>query len=181
MGKVVSLEELILQRQQWKGNGQRLVFVSGCFDLLHPGHIRLLEQARDCGEVLAVGVLSDASVSADLSATKAADGAAKKPNEAKQIKHPTPNRPITPASERCEILAALAMVDYAFEFSDSAALPDLITRLAPNLIVEGAEPSSPASVVGETAVRAGVEVVRIPLEPGHSTSGLIERITQLNA
>ena len=165
MGKVVSLEELILQRRQWKGNGQRFVFVAGCFDLLHPGHIRLLEQARDCGDILAVGVLSDASVATPSVVTGA---------------HGVVKRPITPASERREILAALSMVDFAFELSGSA-LPDVITRLNPDVIVEGAEPSPSGSAVSEAARQAGVEVVRIPLEPGHSTSLLIERIAQLHA
>ena len=161
MGKVVSLEELILQRRQWKGNGQRLVFVAGCFDLLHPGHIRLLEQARNYGETLAVGVQSDASVAAKCAAKRDASGNVK--------------RPITPASERCEILAALAMVDFTFEFSDSA-LRDVVTRLAPDIIVEGSAPSASASAIREAAARAGIEIMRIPLEPGHSTSLLIERI-----
>jgi D-glycero-beta-D-manno-heptose 1-phosphate adenylyltransferase len=166
LGKVVSLEGLILHRHQWKGNGQRLVFVAGCFDLLHPGHIRLLEQAHDRGEILAVGVLSDASV-AGTPAGEAEAGANVK-------------RPITPASERCEILAALAMVDFTFEFSDSE-LHQVIKRLAPDVVVEGSEPCASGPAIGEAAARAGIEVMRIPLEPGHSTSLLIERIAQIDA
>jgi len=165
VGKIISLDELILQRPQWKADGRRLVFVAGCFDLLHPGHIRLLEQARDHGELLVVGVLSDASVIAEAAAKTEAPGKVK--------------RPITCASERCEILAALAMVDYAFEFSD-CAVEDVLNRLGPDAVIEGSDPSGRDSAVRKAAIRAGLDVVRIPLEPGHSTSLLIERITQLH-
>ena len=165
MGKVVSQDELILYRSEWKRNGQRTVFASGSFDLLHPGHVRLLEQARGLSDVLVVGVESDSAVHAKFSNPAA-------PNI-------TLARPITPAAERMEILAALAAVDYVVEFNEPAAA-DLLTHLKPEVIVEGGE-TDPAftdrSEVGATEPR----IVRIPLEPGFSTSRLIDRIKQLNA
>lgn len=168
MGKVLSLDELVLHGHEWKGDGKKIVFVAGYFDLLHPGHIRLLEQAHSYGDIVVVGVLSDPFVS-----TPAAGAV---PARTCGVK-----RPITPAAERAEVLAALAAVDFAFEF-DSDSFSDLLGRLQPDLAVEGAEPSSPMSLAWAAAKATGLgDVIRIPLEPGHSTSRLIERITQLRA
>lgn len=158
MGHVVSQDELILYRSEWKRNGKRVVFASGRFDLLHPGHIRLLEQARQLGEILVVGVESDASMRASS-----------RPNDAANS---SLERPITPASERMELLAALAAVDCAVEF-DASTPKDLLTRLQPDVIVTGG--SDPANRKAESMI------VSIPLEPGFSTSRLIDRITQLRA
>jgi rfaE bifunctional protein nucleotidyltransferase chain/domain len=167
LGKVISQKDLILRRPEWKGNGEKLVFVAGCFDLLHPGHVRLLEQARNHGDIVVVGVFDDASAHA------AHAGSARSPASV--------SRPITPACERSEVLAALAAVDYVFEF-DASLFPDLLGRLQPDVAIEGSEPSSPMSLAWAAAKATGlVDVVRIPLEPGHSTSRLIERITQLPA
>lgn len=163
MGKVVSQEKLILQCREWKGNGKRVVFVAGCFDLLHPGHIRLLEQARSHGDIVVVGVLSDESV--QMSSGRSA---------------PNVKRPVTPAAERVEVLAALAAVHCVFEFDGSAAA-DLLARFRPDVIVEGTERSPAGSLVAMAAKAAGIDLIRIPLEPGHSASRLIERILQLRA
>jgi rfaE bifunctional protein nucleotidyltransferase chain/domain len=158
VGHVVSQDELILYRSEWKRNGKRVVFASGRFDLLHPGHIRLLEQARQLGEILVVGVESDASMRASSGPNNAANSSLE--------------RPITPASERMELLAALAAVDCAVEF-DASTPRDLLTRLQPDVIVTGG--SDPANRKAESMI------VSIPLEPGFSTSRLIDRITQLRA
>ena len=160
MGQTISQDELILQRREWKRNGQRVVFASGRFDLLHPGHIRLLEQARSCGDILVVGLASDATIAAQ-------EGR---------------GRPITPAEERAEILAALAAVDFVAEYAGNSARA-MIAQLAPDVVVRGGEAGSQESSFREDdEVRsAGGEVIRIPLEPGHSTAGLIERITQVKA
>jgi rfaE bifunctional protein nucleotidyltransferase chain/domain len=157
---VVSQSELILQRREWKRNGKRVVCVIGVFDLLHPGHVRLLEQARASGDILVVGIQNDA--------------------RAREEKGP--NRPVTPAAERAEILSALAAVDFAVILNDERA-DEFITRLAPDAVVQGREPSSSKSVVAEisAAQAAGAKVIQIPPEPGHSTSRLIERIKQLRA
>jgi D-beta-D-heptose 7-phosphate kinase/D-beta-D-heptose 1-phosphate adenosyltransferase len=158
---VVSQSELILQRREWKRNGKRVVCAMGVFDLLHPGHVRLLEQARTFGEILVVGVRSDA--------------------RAREEKGP--NRPVTPASERAEILAALAAVDFAVVMSDEQAENEFIAQLLPEMVVQGrASGASRNTVVENEAARAaGVKVIQIPPEPGHSTSRLIERIKQLRA
>jgi rfaE bifunctional protein nucleotidyltransferase chain/domain len=158
VGQVVSQEELILHCGEWKRNGKRMVFVSGRFDLLHPGHIRLLEQARELGEILVVGVQSDAAVRvSSVSGGPARNGL---------------ERPVTPASERMEILAALAAVDYAVEF-DASTPDDLLARLEPDIVVVGRG--------DQVSHAAGRKIVSIPLEPGFSTSRLIDRISQLRA
>jgi D-beta-D-heptose 7-phosphate kinase/D-beta-D-heptose 1-phosphate adenosyltransferase len=157
---VVSQSELILQRREWKRNGKRVVWVVGVFDLLHPGHVRLFEQARASGDILVVGVQNDA--------------------RAREEKGP--NRPVTPAAERAEILSALAVVDFAVILDDERA-DEFIAQLVPDVIVQGREPSSSKHIAAEISVAqpAGVKVIQIPPEPGHSTSRLIERIKQLRA
>jgi len=169
LGQVISQDSLILQRQIWKGNGQSVVLVSGCFDLLHPGHIRLLEQARAYGDILLVGVQSDAGVRASKGHIVSSGSAGG-----------TVPRPITPAIERAEILAALAAVDYVTEFDGS---PDaLVARLAPDTVVYGAAPGGEAPAKNVRQDRAsgatGANSVAILLEPGYSTESLLERIVQ---
>lgn len=160
MGRLISQDELILHRHDWKRNGQRVVFASGRFDLLHPGHVRLLEQARSLGDVLVVGLASDAAVAAQKGR----------------------GRPITPAEERAEILAALAAVDFVVEYAEDPPR-SLLARLSPDFVVRGGEPGSEeSSFREEDEVRAaGGDMIRIPLEPGHSTAGLLERIAPLKA
>ena len=157
---VVSQSELILQRREWKRNGKRVVCAIGVFDLLHPGHVRLLEQARASGDILVVGVQNDA--------------------RAREEKGP--NRPVTPAAERAEILSALAAVDFAVILNDERA-DEFITRLAPDALVQGRGVASGKHIAAEigAAQADGVKVIQIPPEPGHSTSRLIERIKQLRA
>jgi rfaE bifunctional protein nucleotidyltransferase chain/domain len=168
LGKVVSQEEILLQRREWSAQGKRAVFLVGGFDLLHPGHVRLLEQSRAYGDVIAVGVFSD-----DAFSGGAVDRYAKIPG-------PPVKRPIIPACERAEVLAALAAVDFAFEI-DSRTLTDFLRRFRPDAIVDGGEPSLAASPLATAASAAGVKVIHIPLEPGHSSTRLIERIAQLRA
>ena len=165
LGIVVSQDELILHRSEWKRNGKRAVFASGSFDLLHPGHVRLLEQARAVGEVLVVGVESDATVRA-----RSAEGGVKSAIA----------RPITPAAERMEILAALEAVDYVVELD--APTPDqFLARLNADVVVGGGGESDPAFTDRSDAGTSVPRIVRVPLEPGHSISRLIDRIKQLTA
>jgi D-beta-D-heptose 7-phosphate kinase/D-beta-D-heptose 1-phosphate adenosyltransferase len=161
---VVSQTDLIFQRHEWKRNGKRVVCVVGAFDLLHPGHLRLLEHARDLGEILVAGVQSDASARAN-----AASGAA-----AVAL--------VNPAAERAEILAGLAAVDYVTEYGEPTPR-EFIARLAPDVLARGGEITSDQSDFrDDEAVRAcGGKVVRIPLEPGYSTSRLVERIKNIHA
>ena len=165
MGRVISPNELITRRAEWKRYGKRVVFVSGSFDFLHPGHIRLLEQGRARGDILAVGVESDRN--AYSASVPAGDFV---------------RQPINPAAERAEIVAALAAVDYAFE-NDEKSPSDVIAWLDPDVVVEGGNPATGSSRAAGQNARTGAtdKLVRIPLEPGHSTARLIQRIKNLNA
>jgi D-glycero-beta-D-manno-heptose 1-phosphate adenylyltransferase len=133
--------------------GKLVVFTNGVFDLLHPGHIRYLQQARRLGDVLIVGVNSDRSVRA--------------------IKGP--QRPITPEDERAEIVEALACVEAAVVF-DEETPHALIAALEPDVLVKGADWAEDA-IVGRDIVEArGGRVVRVPIEAGYSTTALLRKI-----
>jgi rfaE bifunctional protein nucleotidyltransferase chain/domain len=159
LGQVVSQTELLLHRGGWKRNGRVVVCVAGSFDLLHPGHIRLLEQARSLGDILVVALRSDASV---RSAPRSA--------------------PIIPASGRSEILAALSAVDEVTEISEPSPL-EFLARFRPDVYVRGATPSAerPASREDAEIAALGCRIVRIPAEPGYSTAHLLQRIADLPA
>ena len=132
---------------------RRVVFTNGCFDLLHPGHIRCLEQARALGDLLIVAINSDASV-------RRMKGA---------------ERPVMPEGERAEVLAALAAVDYVTVFEEDTPR-EIIARLVPDVLVKGGD-WGPDQIVGRAEVEtAGGRVVSIPLEQGYSTTSLLERI-----
>jgi D-glycero-beta-D-manno-heptose 1-phosphate adenylyltransferase len=136
-----------------RATGQRIVFTNGVFDLLHPGHVRYLRAARAEGDVLIVGVNSDRSV-------RALKG---------------PDRPLHPEAERAELIAALACVDAAVVFDEDTP-QEIITALEPDVLVKGAD--WPADqIVGRAIVEArGGRVVRVEVEPGHSSTQLIERM-----
>src|SRR6202041_3845795 len=129
---VVSQSELILHRQEWKRNGKRVVCVAGAFDLLHPGHVRLLEQARGLGDVLIVVLQSDEGVRVAAEQGDKLVGA-----PAPVVPGSFPAKPITPAAERAEILAALAAVDFVTIFYEPTA-GEFIVRLAPEGLAQGA-------------------------------------------
>jgi len=135
--------------------------VVGVFDLLHPGHIRLLEQARAQGDILVAAVESDARARGKKGA----------------------GRPIMPAAERAEIVAAFEAVDAAVELGEEALAAKFMDEFAPDILVEGSSASAgkSAAKVKDSASPSRVAVVHIPPEPGHSTSRLIERIKQLRA
>jgi rfaE bifunctional protein nucleotidyltransferase chain/domain len=133
--------------------GKRVVFTNGCFDLLHIGHIRLLEKAREKGDCLVVAVNSDSSV--------------------RQIKEP--GRPVMPEGQRAEVIAALGCVDWVTIFTEPDPLV-LIRLLKPDVLVKGTDWSE-EEIVGAPEVReAGGQVLRIPLVPESSTSVMVERI-----
>lgn len=132
-----------------------MVFTNGCYDVLHPGHIRLLEQARSMGDLLVVGLNTDASV-------RRAKG---------------PGRPLTPQGERAELLLALEAVDGVVLF-DEETPRDLIAELLPDVLVKGADWSH--FIAGREEVEAaGGRVVAVALEPGYSTTGILEKILTL--
>lgn len=153
MGRVVTQDELIFHVAEHKRNGERMVFTNGCFDLLHPGHIRGFEQARALGDALIVAINSDSSV--------------------KFLKGD--DRPIIPQQERAEILAALAAVDYVVIF-DELTPREMIARVLPDVLVKGGDWGANEIVGREEIEGAGGRVVSIALEPGYSTTALIEKI-----
>jgi D-glycero-beta-D-manno-heptose 1-phosphate adenylyltransferase len=147
------LPETLRLVQRWRTEGRRIVFTNGVFDLLHIGHLRYLQHARSLGDVLIVGINSDRSV-----------GACK-----------GTGRPITPAGERAEILAALNVVDTVVVFDEDTPHA-VVAAIQPDVLVKGADWAANA-IVGRDVVEArGGTVVRVPIEPGYSTTALIERI-----
>lgn len=152
-GKILSGEELLRERERLRGEGKRLVFTNGCFDLLHVGHVRYLEAARREGDALVVAINSDASV--------------------RELKGA--GRPIMTESERAEMLAALVMVDYVTVF-DSLSPRLLIAELLPDVLVKGGDYSLD-EIHGRNEVEAaGGRVLSLPFVEGASTTGIIERI-----
>ncbi len=151
--KVKTLDVLVPIVRAAQAEGRRVVFTNGCFDLLHRGHVRYLAQARALGDLLVLGLNGDASVEA--------------------LKGP--GRPITPAEERAEVLAALDAVDYVTVFEELT--PErLIAALQPDVLVKGGD-WAPDQVVGrQTVERRGGEVRALPYVDGASTSGIIQRI-----
>lgn len=152
--KVLTLEHLKVRAAAWRSAGERIVFTNGCFDLLHIGHITLLEDARREGDRLVVGINSDASV--------------------RGLKGPT--RPIVGERERGRILAALAAVDAVIVFDEPTPL-ELIVALRPDVIVKGGDYSE-ETVVGAKEVRSwGGTVKIVPTVEGFSTTKLIAKAT----
>ena len=152
---VLTLEEAIPRFGREKRNGRRVVFTNGCFDLLHPGHIRSLELARALGDMLIVGLNSDASV--------------------RQLKGK--GRPVITERERAEILAALECVDAVVIFDDRTPR-EMITGLLPDVLVKGGDWPGDQIVGREEVEAAGGRVVSVPVVPGYSTSAILERIRE---
>ena len=146
-------DEAVALAGRRRAAGQRIVFTNGVFDLLHVGHLRYLQRARALGDVLIVGLNSDRSV-------RALKGG---------------GRPITPEGERAEILEALSCVDAVVVFDEDTP-HDLIAAVQPDVLVKGADWAEDA-IVGRDVVEArGGRVVRMPVEPGQSTSAILDRI-----
>ena len=151
--KVITRSALAPLAGVLRARGERVVFTNGCFDFFHPGHLRLLSEARDLGDCLIVGLNSDLSV--------------------RRLKGP--DRPIIPESDRAALLAALDVVDYVCCFDASTPI-ELIEAIRPDVLVKGGD-YAPEDVVGRDLVEgAGGEVVLIPLRAGWSTSSLIARL-----
>jgi D-beta-D-heptose 7-phosphate kinase/D-beta-D-heptose 1-phosphate adenosyltransferase len=151
---ILSRADAVAWVQRLRARGLQIVFTNGVFDLLHPGHVRYLQQARGCGDALIVGLNSDRSVRA---LAKAGD------------------RPLTPEGERAEVLDALASVD-AVTIFDQDTPHDIVAELQPDVLVKGAD-WGPDNIVGREIVEArGGKVVRIPVVEGYSTTRLIAKI-----
>lgn len=157
--KVITGDQLAPLLAEHRRHKQVIVFTNGCFDLMHIGHTRYLQAARNLGEVLVVGVNSDESVRA---LQKGSD------------------RPIVPEAQRAEVLAALACVDYVVMFPE----PDpasLIAALQPDILVKGGDWPLDRIVGRETVEARGGRVQTIPLVPGVSTTTLVQRIRSTTA
>ena len=135
-----------------RGEGKRIVFTNGVFDILHPGHVRYLQAARGHGDLLIVGLNSDASVR----------------------RNKGPERPINPEHERAEVLAALACVDAVSIFDDDTP-GDIIRRVQPDILVKGSDWPADQIVGRDTVEARGGRVILEPVEQGYSTSGIIEK------
>ncbi len=153
--KIKSLQELATIRDGIRNHGGKIVFTNGCFDLLHVGHVRYLEEARSLGDALIVAVNTDGSV----------------------MRIKGPDRPIVPEGDRAELVASLECVDYVTLFDTPDPLP-VIRRLLPDFLVKGADWAVDRIIGAEDVVRAGGQVVTINVVPGHSTSDLIRKIAE---
>lgn len=152
MGIFYSRPDLIAMRAEWKRAGKTVVFTNGCYDLLHPGHIRLLEQARSLGDLLVLALNSDDSV--------------------RRIKGPL--RPLITERDRVAVAASLEAVD-AVTLFDEDTPRELIAALLPDILVKGADWAH--FIAGREEVEAaGGRVMALALEPGYSTTGIVERI-----
>jgi rfaE bifunctional protein nucleotidyltransferase chain/domain len=155
VSEILSLEDALRRRAAARALQQSYVFTNGCFDVIHPGHVALLSQARKLGHYLLVGINSDRSV-------RALKGQ---------------GRPLQDEHARAQVLAALQDVDGVVVFDEDTPL-ELIRALVPDVLVKGGD-YAPEQVVGREEVeRAGGRVVIVPLVPGHSSSSVAERMRQ---
>lgn len=152
VGRFYTREELVAARAEWKREGQVVVFTNGCYDLLHPGHIRLLEKARSLGDLLILALNTDASV--------------------RRLKGPS--RPLISEGDRAALACGLEAVD-AVAFFDEDTPRELIAAVLPDILVKGADWAH--WIAGREEVEAaGGKVLALPLEPGYSTTGIVEEI-----
>ena len=153
MARVLDPAALDAFVREQRAAGRRIVFTNGVFDILHPGHLRYLQAARGHGDLLIVGVNSDASVR----------------------RNKGPSRPINPEEERAEVLAALACVD-AVSIFDAETPADIIRRVQPDILVKGADWPADQIVGRDTVEARGGRVILEPVEQGYSTSAIIQKI-----
>ena len=153
---IFTRSEIIEQRAQWRREGKTVAFTNGCYDILHPGHIRTLEAARSRGDVLILALNTDASV--------------------QRMKGPT--RPVICQNDRARLAASLSAVD-AVTFFDEDTPRELIAAVLPDVLVKGADWNH--FVAGREEVEAaGGRVETVTLEPGFSTTNIVEEITRLS-
>lgn len=156
MTKTVNIDALIRERQRLRREGKRVVFTNGCFDLLHPGHVSYLKQARSLGDALVVALNSDRSVR-----TLKGEG-----------------RPILNQQERAEVIAALEAVDYVTVF-DEETPREMIAAVLPDVLVKGGDWALDEIIGREEVEAAGGRVLSLPYIEGSSTTDIIERIKKL--
>jgi D-beta-D-heptose 7-phosphate kinase/D-beta-D-heptose 1-phosphate adenosyltransferase len=156
VSRILPLDEVVALVHRWRRDGRAIVFTNGVFDVLHPGHVRYLADARACGDALVVGINSDRS------ARRLDKG---------------PDRPVHPEHERAEVIAALRVVDAVVVFDEETPLA-AVTAIQPDVLVKGADWDADA-IVGRDVVEArGGRVVRVPLAPGYSSSAILARLRQ---
>jgi len=154
MARFYTREELLQARAHWKQQEKKVVFTNGCYDILHPGHIRLLENARNHGDVLILALNTDASV--------------------QRLKGPL--RPFLNEQQRVEIATALEAVD-AVTLFDEDTPRELIAAVLPDVLIKGADWSH--FIAGREEVEAaGGTVLALPLEPGYSTTNIVDQIVR---
>ena len=148
--KILPLKKLLTLRELWRWERRKVVFTNGVYDILHPGHVKLLEKSRSLGDVLILALNTDAS--------------ARRLDKA-------PGRPVNRLADRAAVAAALACVDVVVSFDEDTPAR-LLAKLKPDVLVKGGD-YKPSSVAGRE--HAG-KVVIVPLKPGYSTTGLIKRL-----
>jgi rfaE bifunctional protein nucleotidyltransferase chain/domain len=152
MGSLYDRAELVRARLEWRRDAKTVVFTNGCYDILHPGHIRLLEQARSLGDVLILALNTDASVA--------------------RLKGST--RPLISQDQRARMAAALEAVD-AVTFFDEDTPRELIAEVLPDILIKGADWAH--FIAGREEVEAaGGKVMALALEPGYSTTNIVEEL-----
>ncbi len=151
--KILSLKNLLIALKKERNKGRRIAFTNGCFDILHAGHVRYLKKARSFGDILVVGLNSDASV--------------------RKIKGK--RRPIVGQKDRAEVLAALCPIDYIVLFNEPTPLR-LIENILPDVLIKGADWAQKEIAGAEIVKRNKGRVVRITLARGRSTTNIIEKI-----
>jgi rfaE bifunctional protein nucleotidyltransferase chain/domain len=156
MDKIVSFSQIKILSQQYKNEGKTIVFTNGCFDLLHAGHVKYLNDAANFGDILILGLNSDQSV--------------------RKIKGE--KRPVIQQNQRSQVMAALECIDHVVLFDE----PDpgkLIHTICPHILVKGADWAEKDIIGADVVIKHGGQVQRITLEPDISTTKIIERIGRL--
>jgi D-glycero-beta-D-manno-heptose 1-phosphate adenylyltransferase len=157
VGRFYTREELVEARAAWKREAKRVVFTNGCYDILHPGHIRLLEKARSMGDLLILALNTDAGVG--------------------RLKGPS--RPLIAEQDRVTMALSLEAVD-AVALFDEDTPRELIAAVLPDILIKGADWAH--FIAGREEVEAaGGKVLALPLEPGYSTTGIVEEILARSA
>ena len=152
MANFYSRAELVCARVQWRREGKTVVFTNGCYDILHPGHVRLLEKARSLGDVLILALNTDASVA----------------------RQKGPTRPLIGQDERARMALALEAVD-AVAFFEEDTPRELIAEVLPDILIKGADWAH--FIAGREEVEAaGGKVMALALEPGYSTTNILEEL-----
>ena len=153
MKKILTWEELKKAVEHNRGEGKKIAFTNGCFDILHAGHVQYLREARKTGDLLILGLNSDTSVRA-IKGEK---------------------RPLIPQVERAEVVASLTAVDYVTVFDETTPLR-LIEYLQPDCLVKGGDWQEDAVVGGDLVRSWGGKVVIVPLTEGISTTNIVDKI-----